>query len=133
MLFKCIKKHYTAINVTLLLLSIYVATYPLWSYLLSKISPQLTKCVYYQVTGEPCPFCGSTRFIKSLWLDGIHFEALLDFKAVIVGFVLLNIIFRCHTIFRKYNKLNKTIIIDICLLCAMLIALIIYILWFFLK
>lgn len=131
MLLRSIRKNYKAINVTLLLLSIYVLTYPLWSFLLSKISPQLTRCVYLQVTNHPCPFCGSTRYIKSIWLNGITFEALWDFKSVIVGFMIFNIIFRCRNIICKYNKINRIVIFDTCLIMFMLILLVIYIIVFF--
>jgi hypothetical protein len=111
-IFRSFKKNYKAINVTLLLLSVYALTYPLWSFLLSKISPQFTKCVFFQVTNKPCPFCGSTRYLKNFWLNGINLDTILDFKSVIVGFLVLNIIFRCHNILSKYKKINGIIILD---------------------
>jgi hypothetical protein len=128
-----LKKNYKAINLTLLLLCVYVITYPLWSFLLSKFLPQLTKCVFYQVTGRPCPFCGSTTYLKNFWLYGINLDTICDFKTVILGFLIINIIFRCRSIICSYKKINVIIIFDISLMLLMLVSLIIHIIIYFIR
>jgi hypothetical protein len=133
MLISSIKKNYKEINVTLLLISTYALTYPLWSFLLSKILPQFTKCVFLQITNRPCPFCGSTTYLKNFWLKGVSVETILDFKSVIVGFLILNVIFRCRSIIYKYNNINKIIVFDFISNLVLLILLIIHVLIFFIN
>ena len=59
-------KNYMYLNITMLLLSIYVIFFPIFAKLMSHISPILTTCVYKKVTGKDCPLCGGTRYIANI-------------------------------------------------------------------
>lgn len=109
------KKNYVYVNITLIILAIYVIFFPVISLAIEKINPSLTKCVYLQITGKECPLCGGTRYIKNISTVFTDVTYLFNFFGVILFVILFNIIFRISNLIRiKQGKnMEKTMIIDI--------------------
>lgn len=112
---KKITKHYIYINITMLFLDIYVMIYPFISKLIEKINPNLTKCVYLQLTGHPCPLCGGTRFLSNIYKVFFDYKYILNFFGIVFMFLIFDIIFRIVNMIKIKNKrvMDKTIIFDI--------------------
>ena len=91
------KKNYIFVNITLLLLTLYVILFPYVAVILEKIDPRLVQCPYLRLTGKPCPLCGGTRYIQ-----GIP-NALKDITYLIHPFGIIMIVIFIDTIFRVYN------------------------------
>lgn len=127
-----INKNYKKINIIFLCITIYFFSFPLFSRILEAISPNLTKCIYLQTTGKPCPLCGGTRFIKSIDNVLIDISYVFNFFGILVAILILELIFRTINIFaKKYNpKLIKT---DIIIHIILFISYIMYAIWFINK
>jgi hypothetical protein len=63
---KTIKKNYIYINITFLILAIYVIFFPIISYQIQKIIPLFGICPYFKITGKFCPLCTGTRYFANL-------------------------------------------------------------------
>lgn len=124
-----IKNNYKTINIIILCICILVLLLPEVLSILEKISPVLTKCPYLELTGEPCPLCGGTRFIKNIknyFNDISHFFNLFG---IIITIIIFEIIFRVINIFKKKYS-NKLIKIDIAFHILIYIVYVIYGIWF---
>lgn len=108
-----IKKVYLTFNITILFFAVYIVMFPLVSKGLEIISPNLTKCIYREVTGKSCPLCGGTRYISNLKSAINNPKILLHPFGIIMIFVIINIAFRFFNIFyiRNSGKNIKRIII----------------------
>lgn len=73
------KRNYIYVNITLIILAIYVIFFPVISLVLEKINPNLTQCVYLKATGKECPLCGGTRYIKNIGTVFSDFTYLFNF------------------------------------------------------
>ena len=135
MIYKKIEKNYIYINITLLLLSIYVIFFPMISEIIQKIIPQFGKCPYLMITGKNCPLCGGTRYIKNLPEALNDITYLLNPFGIIIIAVMIEIIFRSINIIKckntKQKSLEKTIKFDIILHSIEIIGLILYEILFF--
>lgn len=135
MIYKKIEKNYIYINITLLLLSIYVIFFPMISEIIQKIIPQFGKCPYLMITGKNCPLCGGTRYIKNLPEALNDITYLLNPFGIIIIAVIIEIIFRSINIIKckntKQKSLEKTIKFDIILHSIEIIGLILYEILFF--
>lgn len=130
-----IKKNYLYINMAFLGLTIYIIIYPFLSLILEKVSPILTKCTYLYLTGNPCPFCGGTRFIRNISKVFTDINYIFNFFGVFFLIIILELIFRLFNIIRiKRNKMNdKIIIFDIIIHIILIILLIVYEIIFFIN
>lgn len=123
-----VSKHYMAINVVMLGLAIYIVLFPIISIPIKKLIPSFGVCPYLQMTGNPCPLCGGTRYFANI------FEAFHDIKylwnpfGIAAIIVLLQIIFRVKNIIgiRKGKKYERTIKIDIGITSGIIIAFFLY-------
>lgn len=132
-LLNSIKKNYTYINKTFLFLFIYIISYPLFANFLEKIVPGFTKCPYFYLKGNPCPFCGGTKFLINISELFVNFKYIFNFFGIFFSIILLEIIFRIYNIIiiKKGKLINKVFIIDIITHIILIIILIIYIIIFF--
>ena len=134
-IYKKIEKNYIYINITFLILSIYVIFFPIISETIQKIIPQFGRCPYLMLTGKNCPLCGGTRYIKNLpeVLNDITY--LFNPFGIIIIAVMFEIIFRSINIIKckntKQKSLEKTIKFDIILHSFEIIGLIVYEILFF--
>lgn len=104
------KKNYKYTNLTLIILAIYVILFPIISLGIEKINPTLTQCVYLKTTGNECPLCGGTRYIKNIGEVFADPTYVLNFFGVIIIVILLNIILR-SIILIYFNKIKNIDII----------------------
>lgn len=123
-----IAKHYMAINILMLGLAIYIILFPIISIPIKKVVPSFGICPYLQMTGQPCPLCGGTRYFANI------FEAFQDIRylwnpfGIMAIIILLEIIFRVKNIIdiKKGRNYQKTIKIDIITTSGIIIAFFLY-------
>lgn len=96
-----IKKNYMYVNITFLLLAIYIILFPLIAAVMEKINPNITKCTYLMITEKPCPLCGGTRYIRELYHN------IFNIKYYIHPFGFMMLFFFFELIFRIYNLVTK--------------------------
>lgn len=96
-----IKKNYIYINVTFLLLVIYIILFPIIETPIKQIIPNFNECIYLKSTGKPCPLCGGTRYIKNLP------NAFTDITYLFHPFGAMAIVIFLEGIFRTYNIINR--------------------------
>ena len=83
---------------------------------LSK-SSNLSLCMIKDVTGYPCPSCGSTRAIKLLfqqrWFDSLYmnpFGIIVALMMVTVPiWIVIDLVFKKETFFKAYKKTEAII------------------------
>ena len=123
-------KNYMYLNITMLLLSIYVIFFPIFAKLMSHISLILTTCVYKKVTGKDCPLCGGTRYIaniKQVFEDPSYILCPFGYMILFVIFEFLFRIFLIIKIKRNNIKdLKRIIIFDIVIHVIVFILFFIY-------
>ena len=127
------KKIYLNFNYTVLFFAIYIVFYPFFSKLLGLISHDFTKCIYKEVTKNPCPLCGGTRYIKNLKNVFNDPSILLQPFGLIMIFVFGTLIFRiCCIIYIKRNGKNvkRIMIFDIIVLSIVIICFFAYEIFF---
>lgn len=110
--YKIIKENYIYINITFLILSIYVIFFPIISTLIQKIIPQFGICPYLAITGKQCPLCGWTRYIQNLPEVSRNITYLFNPFGIIIIMILIEIIFRIINIILR-QKSDKVIRFDI--------------------
>lgn len=114
---KGIIKNYIYVNITMLLLSIYVIFFPVFAKLMSKISPMLTTCIYKQITGKNCPFCGGTRYIANIKEAFSNVSYLFCPFGYMIMFIIFEFLFRIFVIIRirqiKEKNLKSIVLFDI--------------------
>ena len=116
-------------NITFFLLAIYVIFFPLIAKVLNWISPVLTKCPYKEMTGNPCPLCGGTRYIAKLPEVFQNPSMLLHPFGLIILFIIFNLIFRIFNIIyiKKGGKqVKKIMILDVIILGIAFLLFVIY-------
>lgn len=124
-----LEKNYMYFNITFFLLAIYVIFFPLIAKVLNWISPVLTKCPYKEMTGNPCPLCGGTRYIARLSEVFQNPSMLLHPFGFIILFVIFNLIFRIFNIFyikRGGKQIKKIMIADAIILGIAFLLFLIY-------
>ena len=123
-------KNYMYLNITMLLLSIYVIFFPIFAKLMSDISPILTTCVYKKVTGKDCPLCGGTRYIANIKQVSEDPSYILCPFGYMILFVIFEFLFRIFLIIKiKRNNikdLKRIIIFDIVIHVIVFILFFIY-------
>lgn len=107
------KKIYLNFNYTILFFAIYIISYPIVSKIIGIFFPFLSKCIYKELTGRPCPLCGGTRYIANLKNVFSDPSIILKPFGIIMLFVFFNLIFRIWCIYyiKKDGKNIKNIII----------------------
>lgn len=118
-------KIYLNFNYTILFFAIYIIIWPLIGKMLGMISSDFTKCIYKEITGNPCPLCGGTRYIANLPNVIYDPSLLLQPFGLIIIFVFLNLIFRIwciHYIKKDGNNIKKIMIVDIIILLIVAIS-----------
>lgn len=133
-LIKYLKKNYIYINITFLLLSIYVILFPIIAIPIKTIFPKFNECTYLRITGKPCPLCGGTRYIKNLPQVFNDITYLFHPFGIIMIFIILESIFRIYNILtRKRERTEKQIQIDILIHLLAIICFFVYEIIFLIK
>lgn len=96
-----IKKNYIYVNITFLLLTIYIILFPIIAIPIQAVFPQFNQCTYLRVTGKPCPLCGGTRYIQNLP------HAIQDITYLFHPFGVIMLFILCENIFRIYNLITR--------------------------
>lgn len=110
-----IAKNYMAINISVLFLTIYVISFPFISIPIKKLVPSFELCPYLQMTGNPCPLCGGTRYFANI-LEAFHdIKYLWNPFGVMAIVIVLEFIFRVKNIIdlKRKKDCRRTIKIDI--------------------
>ena len=124
-------KTYKIMNITLLIICIYLILYPLFSEFLENIVPSLNVCVYKELSEKNCPLCGATRYFAHILKDGFNPSDLSSpFFFMFIG-VVIEFITRIFLISRSKLTTNSTIIIDIFWHLFLIIAYFTYIICYF--
>ena len=109
-----IKKNYIYVDITFLLLTIYIILFPIIAIPIKAIFPQFNECTYLRITGKPCPLCGGTRYIQNLPQVFSDITYLFHPFGIIIIFIIGESIYRIYNIItRKKEKKQKQIEIDI--------------------
>lgn len=123
---------YRSFNKTIIILAISMIFLPVITYLIRLIFPNLIRCIYYEITYKPCPFCGFTTDIRNI-LKG-HIWA-YKYNLLSVPFLLgaiIEIILRIKLLQSNIkDKINKIIKIDLFIHITMFLLLLVYIGAFF--
>ena len=121
------KKNYIYVNITFLLLTVYVILFPFIASFLEKIDPRFVQCPYLRMTGKPCPLCGGTRYVSGLY------NLKNDITYLFQPFGIMMIVIICDLIFRIYNlitlkkeKSEKYVKIDIIIHILIIICFLLY-------
>ena len=110
-----IKRNYIYINITLLLLTIYIILFPIIEIPIKSVLKDFNECTYLRVTGKPCPICGGTTYIRNLPQIFEDVTYLFNpFGIIIIGIVVENIFRIYNIITRKKEKTKRYIKIDTC-------------------
>ena len=120
-----VKKNYIYVNITFLVLTIYIILFPIIAIPIKTVFPNFNECTYLRVTGKPCPLCGGTRYIQNLPNAFNDITYLFHPFGVIVIFILCENIFRWYNIVtrrkdKSENYIKTDIIIHIVALCSLL-------------
>ena len=122
-----IKKNYIYVNITFILISIYIILFPIIQIPIKAIFPKFNECTYLRVTGRPCPLCGGTRYIQNLPKVFDDITYLFNPFGIIMICIFLEIIYRIYNLTtRKKEKTEKYIKIDITMHLIELITLALY-------
>lgn len=129
-----VKKNYIYVNITFLLLTIYVILFPIIAIPIKAIFPSFNECTYLRTTGKPCPLCGGTRYIQNLPKVLTDITYLFHPFGIIMIFIFLESMYRIYNIItRKKEKSEKYIKIDILIHLLALICFSLYEITFLLK
>ena len=124
---KLIKKNYIYVNITFLLLVIYIILFTIIEKPIKVIFPQFNECTYLRMTSKPCPLCGGTRYIQNLPQALYDITYLFHPFGIIIIFIIGESIYRIYNIItRKKEKTQKQIEIDIIIHLAAIICFLIY-------
>lgn len=129
-IYKIIKENYIYINITFLILAIYVIFFPIIAKQIQKIIPQFGICPYLFITGKPCPLCGGTRYIENLYKVFNDITYLLHPFGLMIIMIFMEIIFRTINIVLK-KKSDKIIKFDVIIHIIEAIAFFMYEILFF--
>ncbi len=124
---KFIKKNYIYVNITFILISIYIILFPIIQIPIKAIFPRFNECTYLRTTGKQCPLCGGTRYIQNLPKVFEDITYLSNPFGIIMICIFLEIIYRTYNLItRKKEKTEKYIKIDVTIHLIELIALALY-------
>lgn len=113
-LIKFIKKNYIFVNITFLLLTLYVILFPIIEIPIKEVIPTFNECPYLKITGKPCPLCGGTRYIKNLPQAFTDITYLFHPFGVMIIFIIFEAIFRIYNLItRKKEATDRKIKIDL--------------------
>lgn len=99
-------KRYNEFNLIIIGVSLIVIFLPLIVYLVRLIWPNVIRCPYYELTSNPCPFCGVTSDIRNI-LKGKLFEDKYNIISIpILIIALLEFVGRV-TLFRNKSKVES--------------------------
>ncbi|GAB6168099.1 hypothetical protein JCM1393_05590 [Clostridium carnis] len=99
-------ERYNELNMIIIILSGMIIFLPIIIYLIRLIFPNIWRCPYYELTHNPCPFCGITTDIRNI-LKGNIFEYKYNLISIPIIFLsIMEIFIRIKLICGK-NKLKS--------------------------
>lgn len=117
-----IAENYMAINILGIGMVIYIIIFPFISEIAKKVIPSFGICPYLQMTGNPCPLCGGTRYFANIYKAFYDIEYLWHPFGIIAIVLLLEFIFRTKNIIDIKRKKNMKKIIQIDMLTTIIIT-----------
>lgn len=133
-MFEFFKKNYNYINITIISLCGYIVAHIfLISRIFEKYFPNFAKCAYLQYTGNPCPLCGGTRYIRNIREAFSDISYLFNFFGFAVIVFIFEVLFRMVLLISKKEKSKTLIVTDIFIHSIILIIYLIYIFKFFIS
>lgn len=89
----------------------------IWSYNKYNAHSEFTPCVFKNVTGVPCPSCGSTRSVVLITEGNFTNAFLVNPMGYLAAFILLffplwllyDIILRKDTLYKSYRRFESTL------------------------
>ncbi len=121
---KFMEKNYMAITMTVLLLAVYVIFFPFIAKGLELISPEITQCTYKKITGNNCPLCGGTRYMRGLGQVFTNPGYLWHPFGFMMFGVAFEFFFRLYCLYaiKKKKNLRNIIIFDIITTSIIIVA-----------
>ena len=100
-------KIYKVISIVILGLCIYGFLLPLISPLMEKMLPHIWTCPFLRITGRPCPFCGITSGVSSLYRMNFNSASILSM--IVFFLALVETAFRIMVIMTVSGLKQKTV------------------------
>lgn len=123
-----IKKEYINFNKCVLLLGVLLILLPIIVYVVRLVIPWFLTCIHYDLTNEPCPFCGITTDLKNILL--LRFSKVSNPLTIpILAIGTIEMVLRGVYIKKsgKIKSLSKIMIIDGFIHIVLIILLMIYV------
>ena len=95
------KKNYIYVNITFILISIYIILFPIIQIPIKAIFPRFNECTYLRTTGKPCPLCGGPRYIQNLPKVFDDITYLFSPFGIIMICIFLEIIYRIYNLTKR--------------------------------
>lgn len=124
---------YRNFNRIAIILGVFMIFLPVITYLIRLIFPNIIRCLYYEITLKPCPFCGFTTDIRNI-IRGDIFAYKYNWLSIPFLFGgIIEIIFRIKMLRMENSiKINNIIRLDMIIHTLLFILILIYIILFFL-
>lgn len=90
---------YRIFNWTVLGLVCYMAALPVVGRVMRFLLPQFWKCTYKAMTGNPCPFCGTTGDLTRFWQGNFEFRN--PATPFLIAFLAAELIWRIALLCRR--------------------------------
>lgn len=122
------EREYINFNKTIILICVLIIFLPIIIYIIRTIIPVFPRCLYYDITGEYCPFCGITTDLRNI-LQGEFYIAKNNILTIpIIILTILEVILRLVYLkyYRKVLNNRNVILIDVIIHGIIFFILIIY-------
>ena len=92
-------KRYRIFNWTVFGFVCYMAALPVFARAMRFLLPQIWRCSYLRMTGQPCPFCGTTGDLARLWHGNFDFRN--PVTPLLAMFLLFELVWRSVLLLRR--------------------------------
>lgn len=128
-------KSYRQFNIVAVILAFMLIFLPVIIYFLRLIYPNYVKCVYYEITARPCPFCGFTSDLRNMLKGDIfHYKYNILSVPLVIG-AIVEIICRIKIlrsrIWQNKTRIKRIINSDILIHSILFVAVLVYIVLYF--
>ena len=126
---------YRTVSIVILAVCIYFFLLPVISPLMERLLPKIWTCPFLRITGNPCPFCGITRGMGSIYSLDIGSASTTALMAALIAvsetaFRILIVTFAGSM---KGRTIENIIMIDIICHLLLVISVTIYVIIYMLK
>ena len=128
-------RSYKEFNITIVVLSFMMIFLPVIVYFIRLIFPNMVRCLYYEITSKPCPFCGFTTDLRNMLKGKIFVYKYNILSVPLVVIAIIEIISRImlfkSKIWESELKVNSIIKSDILIHITLFIIVLVYIIFYF--